>query len=156
MRQTAARGLRGLEAGVGIPGSLGGVLTMNAGAYEFSIGERVERVEAVSPERGVVTLARDEIDFRYRASSFGPGLIVASVTLALTPDDPLRIRADVERHMRLRKETQPVGVEERGVHLQEPRERVGGAVDRPTRPQGISGRRRAGLGSSRELHRAPR
>lgn len=131
VRRTAARGLRGLEAGVGIPGSLGGVLTMNAGAYDFAIGKWVERVAAVSPERGVVALERGELDFRYRASSFGPGLVVASVRLVLLPDDPLRIRADVDRHMRFRKETQPVGVKSAGCIFKNPEgESAGQLIDR--------------------------
>lgn len=120
VRQTAARGLRGLEAGVGIPGSLGGVLTMNAGAYQFSIGPLVEEVVAVSVERGKVSMLRDTIDFRYRASSFGPDLIVAGARLALTPDEPSAIRADLDTHMRYRKETQPVGVKSAGCIFKNP------------------------------------
>jgi UDP-N-acetylmuramate dehydrogenase len=120
VRQTAARGLRGLQAGVGIPGSLGGVLTMNAGAYDFAIGPRVAEVEAVSPGRGRVLLHRGEIDFRYRSSSFGPDLIVAKARLALDPDDPVAIKRDMDRHMRFRKETQPVGVKSAGCIFKNP------------------------------------
>jgi UDP-N-acetylmuramate dehydrogenase len=120
VRQTAAKGLRGLEAGVGIPGSLGGVLTMNAGAYHFSIGPVVQEVVAVSAERGKIVMPRETIDFRYRASSFGRGLIVASARLALTPDDPVAIRADMNEHMRFRKETQPVGVKSAGCIFKNP------------------------------------
>lgn len=120
VRRTVTEGLRGLEAGVGIPGSLGGVLTMNAGAYDFSIGSRVERVSAVSPNRGPVSLRRGEIDFRYRASSFGSDLIVASARLALEQDDPASIKADLDRHLRLRKETQPVGVKSAGCIFKNP------------------------------------
>ncbi|HSF17785.1 MAG TPA: UDP-N-acetylmuramate dehydrogenase [Vicinamibacteria bacterium] len=120
VRKTAASGLRGIEAGVGIPGSLGGVLTMNAGAYDFSIGRHVERVSAVSPHRGPIVLARDQIDFRYRASSFGSDLIVASALLALTKDEPAAIKFDLDRHMRFRKETQPVGVKSAGCIFKNP------------------------------------
>lgn len=131
VRKAAAQGLRGLEAGVGIPGSLGGVLTMNAGAYDFSIGKWVESVEAVSPERGRVTLGRDEIDFRYRASSFGPDLIVASVRLALEEDDPAAIKVDLDRHMKFRKETQPVGVKSAGCIFKNPEgDSAGRVIDR--------------------------
>lgn len=120
VRRTASRGLRGLEAGVGIPGSLGGVLTMNAGAYQFAIGALVEEVVAVSSERGKVLMPRDEIDFRYRASSFGRGLIVASARLALTRDEPAAIKADVDEYMRHRKQTQPVGVKSAGCIFKNP------------------------------------
>ena len=120
VRQTAARGLRGLEAGVGIPGSLGGILTMNAGAYQFSIGPMVGEVEAVSPEKGRVVLRGEQIDFRYRASSFGENLVVARVKLLLTPDDALAIKRDMNQHMRFRKETQPVGVKSAGCIFKNP------------------------------------
>jgi UDP-N-acetylmuramate dehydrogenase len=134
VRQTAARGLRGLEPGVGIPGSLGGILTMNAGAYQFSIGPLVREVEAVSSERGDkgrVVLHGKEIDFRYRASSFGANLIVARAKLSLTPDDPLAIKRDMNQHMRFRKETQPVGVKSAGCIFKNPEgDSAGRLIDR--------------------------
>jgi UDP-N-acetylmuramate dehydrogenase len=131
VRQTAARGLRGLEPGVGIPGSLGGILTMNAGAYQFSIGPLVREVEAVSPERGRVVLRGDQIDFRYRASSFGENLIVARVKLELALDDALAIKRDMNQHMRFRKETQPVGIKSAGcIFKNPPGDSAGRLIDR--------------------------
>ena len=134
VRQTAARGLRGLEPGVGIPGSLGGILTMNAGAYQFSIGPLVREVEAVSSEKGDkgrVVLREKEIDFRYRASSFGANLIVARARLSLTPDDPLAIKRDMNEHMRFRKQTQPVGVKSAGCIFKNPAgDSAGRLIDR--------------------------
>jgi len=131
VRQTAARGLRGLEPGVGIPGSLGGILTMNAGAYQFSIGPLVREVGAVSAEKGRLELEGQEIDFRYRASSFGPSLIVARARLSLTPDDPLAIKRDMNQHMRFRKETQPVGVKSAGCIFKNPAgDSAGRLIDR--------------------------
>ncbi|MGH9388571.1 MAG: UDP-N-acetylmuramate dehydrogenase [Vicinamibacteria bacterium] len=131
VRQTAARGLRGLEAGVGIPGSLGGILTMNAGAYQFSIGPLVREVEAVSPEKGRVFLHEKQIDFWYRASSFGANLIVARAKLSLTSDDPVAIKRDMNGHMRFRKETQPVGVKSAGCIFKNPAgDSAGRLIDR--------------------------
>jgi UDP-N-acetylmuramate dehydrogenase len=131
VRQTAARGLRGLEAGVGIPGSLGGILTMNAGAYQFSIGPLVREVEAVSPDRGRMVLVGQEIDFRYRASSFGSDLLVARARLALALDDPAAIKRDMNEHMRFRKETQPVGVKSAGCIFKNPEgDSAGRLIDR--------------------------
>ena len=65
-------------------------------------------------------MSRDQIDFRYRASSFGRGLIVAGARLALTADDPAAIKADMDEHMRFRKETQPVGVKSAGCIFKNP------------------------------------
>jgi UDP-N-acetylmuramate dehydrogenase len=116
---------------VGIPGSLGGIITMNAGAYQFSIGPLVGEVEAVSPGRGRVVLHGKEIDFRYRASSFGANLIVARAKISLTPDDPLAIKRDINQHMRFRKETQPVGIKSAGCIFKNPAgDSAGRLIDR--------------------------
>lgn len=120
VRTAAARGLRGLEAGVGIPGSLGGVVAMNAGAYDFSIGRRVQRVSVVMPSGQSRTLERREIDFRYRASSLGVDLAIAGSVLSLDEDDPRAVREDVDRHMAQRKATQPVGVRSAGCIFKNP------------------------------------
>lgn len=71
VRAAVSRGLRGLEGGVGIPGSIGGVLAMNAGAFDFSVGQWVERITVISLQGGKSELPREQIDFHYRASSFG-------------------------------------------------------------------------------------
>jgi UDP-N-acetylmuramate dehydrogenase len=148
VRQTAARGLRGLEAGVGIPGSLGGILTMNAGAYQFSIGPLVREVEAVSRDRGRMVLEGREIDFRYRASSFGSDLVVARARLALAVDDPSAIKRDMNEHMRFRKETQPVGVKSAGCIFKNPEgDSAGRLIDR----SGLKGFRIGGARVS-EVH----
>lgn len=148
VRQTAARGLRGLEAGVGIPGSLGGILTMNAGAYQFSIGPMVREVEAVSRDRGRMVLEGHQIDFRYRASSFGSDLLVARARLALALDDPSAIKRDMNEHMRFRKETQPVGVKSAGCIFKNPEgESAGRLIDR----SGLKGFRVGGARVS-EVH----
>jgi UDP-N-acetylmuramate dehydrogenase len=148
VRKTAAEGLRGLEPGVGIPGSLGGVLTMNAGAYDFAIGPLVSEVEAVSPEKGRVLLGRSDIDFRYRSSSFGPNLIVAKARLTLPIDDPAAIKKDLDRYMRHRKETQPVGVKSAGCIFKNPK---GDSAGRLIDALGLKGSR---VGSARvsEVH----
>lgn len=120
VRATATRGLGGLEAGVGIPGSLGGVLSMNAGAYGFSIGERVEQATVVSRDGRLLTVERSQMDFRYRSSSLGTGWAVAGCVLSLSEDEPGAIWAEVEKHMAERKASQPVGVKSAGCIFKNP------------------------------------
>lgn len=120
VRAAVSRGLRGLEGGVGIPGSVGGVVAMNAGAYGFSIGERVGNVSVVSPSRGRMDLGPADFDFHYRSSSFGDDVIVAGCRLELVEDDPRAVREDMNRHMRVRKTTQPVGVKSAGCIFKNP------------------------------------
>lgn len=120
VRATAGRGLRGLEAGVGIPGSLGGVLAMNAGAYGFSIGDWVERATVVTREGRLVEVERSQMDFRYRSSSLGTGWAVGGCLLKLGQDEPRAIWADIEKHLAERKATQPVGVKSAGCIFKNP------------------------------------
>ncbi len=120
VRAASSRGLRGLERGVGIPGSLGGVLAMNAGAYQFSIGDWVEQVTVVTADKGKQELTRDQVDFRYRTSSFDNDFIVAGCRLQLAEDEPKAIRADMDQHLSYRKQTQPVGVKSAGCIFKNP------------------------------------
>ncbi|MFQ5790670.1 MAG: UDP-N-acetylmuramate dehydrogenase [Acidobacteriota bacterium] len=148
VRAAATRGLRGLEGGVGIPGSLGGVLAMNAGAYHFSIGEWVERVTVLAPLRGKVELERGQIDFRYRSSSLGDEIVVARCLLRLAEDDPKAIRADMDREMVTRKTTQPVGVKSAGCIFKNP---SGDSAGRVIEAVGLKGLRVGGVRVS-EVH----
>ena len=130
VRAAVSRGLRGLEGGVGIPGSIGGVLAMNAGAFDFSVGQWVERVTVVSPQGEKLELPRQRIDFCYRASSFGDDLVVAHCRLKLGEDDPRAIRADMDRQMTIRRTSQPVGVKSAGcIFKNPPGESAGRIID---------------------------
>lgn len=127
VRALVARGLRGLEGGVGIPGSLGGVVTMNAGTYQFSIGPLLEKVTVASAE-GARDLKRGVFEFRYRSSTFSEGLgsgfgdvlAVAGAEMVLEQDDPRSVKEDMNSQMRYRKETQPVGVKSAGCIFKNP------------------------------------
>lgn len=136
VRAASTRGLRGLEGGVGIPGSLGGVLAMNAGAYEFSMGDWVEQVTVVTPGKGKQELTRDQIDFRYRSSSFDKDFIVAGCRLKLAEDDPKAIRAEMDEHLSYRKRTQPVGVKSAGCIFKNP---SGGSAGKIIDDAGLKG-----------------
>ncbi len=138
VRAAVSRGLRGLEGAVGIPGPVGGVLAMNAGAYGFSISEWVERVTVVDPRGEKLELPREQIDFRYRHSSFGDELVVASCRMKLAEDDPRAIRADMEKQLADRKTNQPVGVKSAGCIFKNP---SGDSAGRIIDSLGLKGRR---------------
>ncbi len=65
---TAKRGLTGLEFASGIPGSVGGAVFMNAGAYKSDMGYVVERVKVLTPNYEVINLENKEMNFHYRSS----------------------------------------------------------------------------------------
>jgi UDP-N-acetylmuramate dehydrogenase len=130
VRAAVSRGLRGLEGGVGIPGSVGGVLAMNAGAYGFAMADYVDEVTVVVPGKGKLVLARDQVDFRYRSSSFGDDVVVARCRMQLSEDEPAAIREDMDARLAVRKNTQPVGVKSAGcIFKNPPGESAGKLID---------------------------
>jgi UDP-N-acetylmuramate dehydrogenase len=82
--------LGGMEGLIGVPGSVGGALRMNAGAYGTQIGSYAREVELYRAASGrIETLRGEEISFEYRHTSFAPDDIMLAVTLAL-PSKPFR------------------------------------------------------------------
>src|ERR1044071_1584730 len=86
-RDAARRGYAGLEFAEGIPGSVGGALYMNAGAYGSEMEKIVERVEGATPSGEAVAFRRDELKFTYRDSHLPSGTVVTVVTMRLEKKD---------------------------------------------------------------------
>jgi len=93
--ETAAeKGLTGLEFASGIPGTVGGGVTMNAGAYGGEMAQVVTRVKGIRPDGEPVELSREEMQFGYRSSAVREkNFVVTEVTFDLQPGDPEEIRA---------------------------------------------------------------
>lgn len=86
----AKNNLGGMEGLIGVPGTVGGALRMNAGAYGTQIGAFVREVEVYrAAEHGIETLRGSQINFEYRHTSFGPDDIMLAVKLEL-PSKPYR------------------------------------------------------------------
>lgn len=105
--QARDAGLTGLEFAHGIPGSLGGAVTMNAGAYD---GEMAQVVTAVTCLRadGRVEQA-EEFDFGYRHSAFSDGSrMILSAQMRLVPGDPAQITARMDELAARRRDKQPL------------------------------------------------
>lgn len=109
--QTAfANALKGLEFAYGIPGTIGGGLYMNAGAYGGEMKDVVESVTILSPSGEVEVLSCEEMKFGYRDSILKKekeGIIV-SCSLKLTAGDPTEIKTIMDTNMSSRKEKQPL------------------------------------------------
>ena len=105
-----ALGLAGFAFAHGIPGTLGGAVVMNAGAYGGEMCQAVRRVGAWTPDRGAIILETEELKFGYRRSVFSgwPEAVVLWAELELTPGDREVIRAEMEDLGRRRRSKQPL------------------------------------------------
>jgi UDP-N-acetylmuramate dehydrogenase len=113
------QGLSGIEGLGGIPGTVGGALWMNAGAYGHEIGTVTETVR-VARDGLVVEVPGSDIQWNYRHTSFKEGELVLGATLRLTPDDPEKIRARMEDAKSRRMATQPHGSRSAGCFFKNP------------------------------------
>lgn len=97
--------LSGLEFLAGIPGTLGGALIMNAGAYGRSIGDLVESVTIMDYNSALKQKRKESLRFGYRCSNLSGGVVVKAV-LKLRKDDPVRIAARRKQYLAQRRLTQ--------------------------------------------------
>jgi UDP-N-acetylmuramate dehydrogenase len=115
----ARQGLSGIEGLGGIPGTVGGALWMNAGAYGHEIGTVTETVR-VARSGKVVKIPGGDVQWNYRHTSFREGELLLGATLRLTPDDPEKIRARMEDAKSRRMATQPHGSRSAGCFFKNP------------------------------------
>lgn len=109
-RAAAENSLSGIEWGYGIPGSLGGGVYMNAGAYGGELRDVLTEVTFLDEAGEYRTLPAAELSLSYRHSIFEdrPGTVIVGAALTLTPGDPAAIRAAMEDYMSRRREKQPL------------------------------------------------
>ena len=109
-RAAAENSLSGIEWGYGIPGSLGGGVYMNAGAYGGEMRDVLTEVTFLDEAGEYRTLPAAELSLSYRHSIFEdrPGTVIVEAVLTLTPGDPAAIRAAMEDYMSRRREKQPL------------------------------------------------
>lgn len=121
-KMAAQRSLAGLEFAGGIPGSVGGALTMNAGAHADSISDVVESVTVVDEAGHMRTLSRSEMQFAYRMSRLQkePGLVAVETTLRLEKADQQTIRDKMQAFLLRRRQTQPLGTYNAGSVFKNP------------------------------------
>ena len=107
-RAAAQASLTGLEFAAGIPGSIGGAVCMNAGAYGGEIAQVIVSARVLTPE-GVRTVSRDELSLGYRSSAVMQNdWVVLEATFELAPGSPDEIKATMADLAARRREKQPL------------------------------------------------
>jgi len=138
-RRTAAAGLTGFEWAVGVPGSLGGAVRMNAGGHGSDMSRCVQAADVFDLASGTHrTLGLDDLDYGYRRSSIAANHVVVSADLALRPGDRSASEAQLAEIVRWRRENQPGG-QNAGSVFTNP---VGDSAGRLVEASGLKGFRR--------------
>jgi UDP-N-acetylmuramate dehydrogenase len=119
VKQCAERGLSGIESLIGVPGTIGGGLVMNAGTREGVLGDVVETIEALNLQGQPEVLSRAEANFEYRRSHL-EGRWLIGATLRLKAAERSFIMARIDDLLRYRAETQPLGTSNCGSVFKNP------------------------------------
>ena len=137
------RGLSGFEFASGIPGSIGGAVFMNAGAYGGEMKDVVESVRVMNADgSGAGTLSSEDMDFSYRHSAAEKGdMIILLAVLRLRKDEPEAIAARVAELAAKRSAKQPVNFPSAGSTFKRP---VGGYAAALIEESGLKGYRAGG------------
>jgi UDP-N-acetylmuramate dehydrogenase len=106
-KQAAERGLSGIESLIGVPGTIGGGLVMNAGTREGWLGTVVTSVQVIGDSLESETLDSKALDFNYRHSNL-EGKWITAAELTLKSDEPASIMKRIESLLQYRTRTQPL------------------------------------------------
>jgi UDP-N-acetylmuramate dehydrogenase len=139
-RQTVELGLTGLEWAVGVPGSVGGGVRMNAGGHGGDIAHSLlwcRLVDLGRPGGPVSTRETAELDFGYRHSAIGPGQVVTEAAFRLAPGEREAGRRTIRQIVRWRREHQPGGQNAGSVFTNPADDSAGRLID----AAGLKGRR---------------
>lgn len=122
-------GLSGLEFAWGIPGTVGGAVFMNAGAYDGEMKNVVHSVSHMTPDGGIGRCEKDDLQMGYRTSVYrSNNCIITGVTLKLTKGDPEAIRAKMDDFMERRSTKQPLEFPSAGSVFKRPEGAFAGAL----------------------------
>jgi len=116
----ANHGLAGLEFFAGIPGTIGGAVFMNAGAYGHETWKVLKSIDVVDAKGTFHTYTPDQIGYAYRHSNLAPGSIVVSATFYGKPASTAQILKRIDDIMQERSETQPVNARTGGSTFKNP------------------------------------
>ncbi|MDQ7797974.1 MAG: UDP-N-acetylmuramate dehydrogenase [Candidatus Edwardsbacteria bacterium] len=117
---SAEMSLAGLEWGVGIPGSVGGALVMNAGAYGGQMSDIVKKVWGCTRSGDRLTLRAGQINFGYRHSEYPEGYVITGAELEMLEGRKNRIKSAMKQWMEKRQRNQPLSLPSAGCIFKNP------------------------------------
>ncbi len=126
--EAMGKGLAGLEFAVGIPGTLGGAVVMNAGSYGSEMFEVVQNLQMMDNEGNLRWYDKKSFDYGYRATNVRKKGIVMKVQMKLVQDDPEKIRKKVAEIQRKRSSSQPLRAKSAGCIFKNPENFSAGAL----------------------------
>ena len=129
-REAIKHSLAGLEFASGIPGTVGGCVYMNAGAYNSDMGYVVSRVKVLTPKMTVITMVNRECDFHYRTSFFkkNKNYIVLEATFNLKKGNKELLEEVVADRLKRRLESQPLEYPSAGSVFRNPKDMYSGKL----------------------------
>ena len=137
VRAAVRKGYQGMEFAEGIPGSVGGGLLMNAGAFGGELSRVVTAICGVEREGHFARLSGEAIGFAYRRTALPPQFVVTQVELHLQRGDPAEMETVMERAQRKRHQNQPHGYPNAGSIFKNP---PGAYAGRLIEAAGLKGR----------------
>ena len=128
VNESMKAGLSGLEPCVGIPGTVGGAVSMDAGTRREWIGERVRDLVVLRPGEGMHRYEGSDIVWGYRSTSIPTSEIILEATFSLEPAPRDQIAAEMEARLRRRRDVQPLGAPSCGSVFRNPPDLSSGAL----------------------------
>jgi UDP-N-acetylmuramate dehydrogenase len=124
------KNLAGLEFAGGIPGTVGGAIYMNAGAYKSDMGFVVKRIKVLTPDYHVITLTNNELNFHYRTSFLQthPGYICLEAIIGLKKGKRAELEKVLEERKKRRVESQPLEYPSAGSVFRNPEDNFAGKM----------------------------
>ncbi len=121
-KESIKRGLAGLEFACGIPGTIGGAIYMNAGAYRSDMGYITRSVKVLTDDFRIITLTNEEMDFHYRSSFLQkhPNYICLEATIRLEKGDKSVLEEVVKDRRERRVKSQPLNYPSAGSVFRNP------------------------------------
>lgn len=123
-------GLTGMEFSSGIPGTVGGAIINNSGAYKSDMGYIVKKVKVLTPNLEIKELYNKDLDYHYRTSFFknNPGYVVLEATISLKKGDKKEILEIISDRKKRRLESQPLEYPSAGSVFRNPKDLYAGKL----------------------------